>query len=152
MRQYKRISKNPQASVPCPICNKLVIPRGMGGHMRLTHADFLNKQVSDAVKQLNEPELPFEVESVSKATKRPSKPLSAEQQLYQNRLLFVGFVGIAIAYMVKAHKLAKQQNIINLRESQKLQEARKRAIDSRMRVKNYIVQDKMSYSSTPNEY
>jgi len=124
----------------------------MGGHMRLKHSDFLNKQVSDAVKQLSEPELPFEVESVAKAKKKASKPLSKEQQLYQNRLLFVGFVGLAIAYMVKAHKLAKQQNIINLRESQKLQEARKRAIDSRMRVKNYIVQDKMSNSSVTNEY
>jgi len=152
MRQYKRISKNPQASVPCPICNSLVIPRGMGGHMRLKHSDFLNKQVSDAVKQLSEPELPFEVESVAKAKKKASKPLSKEEQLHRNRLLFVGFVGLAIAYMVKAHKLAKQQNIINLRESQKLQEARKRAIDSRMRVKNYIVQDKMSNSSVTNEY
>jgi hypothetical protein len=37
MRQYKRISTKPKAKVPCPICKHLVFPRGMGGHMRLSH-------------------------------------------------------------------------------------------------------------------
>jgi len=146
MRQYKRISKNPQASVPCPICNNLVIPRGMGGHIRLAHPE----QVPNAVKQLSEPELPFEVESVVKAKKKVfSKPLSKEEQLHRNRMLFVGLVGLAITYIYKANKLAKENSLINLRESQKLEEARINAakVSSQLRRKANIL-----YSSSTNEY
>ena len=61
-------------SSPCPICKKLIKPRGMGRHIQLMHAD-AQEAVKNQLSMLSEePEAPKR-EIVSKAPRRVQKAM-----------------------------------------------------------------------------